>query len=334
MKKNIFLFLSLTVMCLSLETLQAQYRQPSATWNVQEVTMIKWDLQDGLPYKEVPGANLGATSFQIMDDNKIAFLSNATSEVIITNNGKVVKKIPVAFAPRDFVYNNGVFVILNESLINVYSQQGSLVNKFPLPNFALGVERLACFNNSTYLLLPSGNSLKIESAGLPVEPKEFEGWVTSSGDFVATKITGDNSYSINVTTATGKSFEKTFNTNKKVAGVYVVGATANSVTLDIQKFTSEDPIGVEREIVSLELNKNGLSTIVTSIKVPDCYYVLSNKDFYVSTDGSIFNMVTSPEGAYVFSLTNSKLGNTQNYPTTLLATKYHFNDHLVQVEEK
>jgi hypothetical protein len=315
---------------ISTGTLIAQNRQASADWNVQEISSSKWNSQDGLPYMEAPGINLGATSFEVIIENKIAFLSNASNEIIITDKstGKAIKKFPVSFAPRDFVYDKGFFYVLDEKMVTAYNEDGKMTKQLSFPNTYLGVERLARFNNETYLLLPSGNSFKIEMA------KEYTGWITPAGHFVITKLNGDNSYSIKVITTGGKSFEKKLNTDKTIAGVYVVGATKNRIYLDVQTYISQSPISVERNIIAVELNTKGVGNIVASIKVPDCYYVLSNNDFHVSANGSVLNMVTTPQGAFVYSLTEVKSGKATGYPASLLATKYHFNDHLIQVETK
>ena len=327
--KKYSLMLLLTTVCIGFGILHAQNKQ-NPGMKVQEISMCKWGLSDGLPYMEAPGVNLGVTSFEVISENKIAFLSNASNEIIITekSNGKVVKKFPVSFAPRDFVFDKGSFYVLDEQYVVVYNEEGKLLNKISFPGSYLGVERLARFNNETYLLLPSGNSLKIESS------RQYEGWVTSSGNFVSTKLNGDNSYSFKVLTAAGKSFEKTIKTDKTVAGVYVVGATDSRIFLDVQTYISESPVSVERKIVAVEFSASGLGNIVTSIKVPDCYYVLSNNDFHVSATGSVLNMVTTPQGVFTFSLTEAKAANAKGYPAALVATQYHFNDHLISAETK
>ncbi len=303
---------------------------------VKQLSLSKWNTQDGIPYSQVPGANLGATSFELLDSNRVAFLCNSTSEIIIinTSDGEATKKFPVIFAPRDFIYDNGLFFVLSERQVIVYDANGKEKNQFSFPNIYLGTERLARFGNATYLLLPSGNSLKIESGGIALSPDEFEGWITSTGAFIKTQLNGGNSYSVKVIQQNGKSLKKDFAADKKVAGVFVVGSTKNRVVLDIQTFISENPIAVERTIVSVNLKEDDIGPIITSIKVPDCYYVLSNKDFCLSANGTILNMVTSPQGLYLFSLTEIKSKVSKGYPESLFNMKYHFNDHLIKVEEK
>src|ERR1035437_9306342 len=99
MKKNHSLLFALAMASLSAGTLNAQSRQASADWNVQQISMTNWNSQDGLPYLEAPGVNLGATSFEVIAANKIAFLSNASNEIIITDKstGKLINKFPVSF---------------------------------------------------------------------------------------------------------------------------------------------------------------------------------------------------------------------------------------------
>jgi hypothetical protein len=336
-RKSYSLLCALAMLGAGISTLKAQNAQQSVSLSVKELSNSKWNTADGIPYKQVPGVNLGATAFEVLSANRIAYLCNASNEVIITDkvSGAAVKKFPVLFAARDFVYDKGLFYVLNAKQVSVYDTTGKNVSEISfLNNVYTGVERLARYNNETYLLLPSGNSLKIESAGKSVEAKEYEGWIASAGYFVKTKISGNNSYTFTVITADGKKYDKTFTTDKRTAGVYVAGATANRLYLDIQTFVTESPISVERRIVSIEISVSGVGNIVNNIKVPDCYYVLSNNDFHISADGTLLNMVTAPQGIYIYSLAETKAKNAAGYPDFLTAMKYHFNDHLVKVDKE
>ncbi len=335
--KKLILLLFVLGACLPLtaqiqRTVQAQ--KAPIKLNVQELSLTKWDSQEGISYRQVAGANLGATSFEILDDKRIAFLCDATSEIIIIDrgSGKSTNRFPVTDSPRDFICDNGFFFVLSEGQVTVYDANGKETNQFTFPNVYSGTERLARFNQGDYLLLPSGNSLKIESGGIAITPQEYEGWITSTGTFIKTQLNGDNSYSVKVIRANGNSFSKLFVADNKVAGVFVVGSTNNRVVLDVQTFISESPIEIQRTIVSVDLQENALGAIIASIKVPDSYYVLSNKDCCVSANGDILNMVTSPEGAYLFSLTETDSIGSKAYPETLTRTKYHFNDHLLQID--
>jgi hypothetical protein len=226
--------------------------------------------------------------------------------------------------------------VLNARLVSVYDVNGNFSKTISFPGSYTGVERIIRYGNATYLLLPEGNSLKIESAGnvIDAKKKKQEGWITSAGLFVSTKISGGNGYSFIVMTPDGKRFEKSVVTDSKTAGVYVVGATSSRIYLDVQSFVSESPIRVQRNIVSVELTSVGLGDLLAGIQVPDCYYVLTNNDFHLASDGSVLNMVTSPQGVFVYALKESNAKDAAGYPDFLLAAKYHFNDHLMQVDAK
>lgn len=340
MKPKIILFLIFALAELngwsqSSNTLNKESNIPSKL-EVNQLSISKWNTIDGIPYRQGTDVNLGATSFEVLDESRIAFLCNSTSEIIIINNasGKTIKKFLVILAPRDFVYDNELFYVLNERYVVAYDVNGKEINKFSFPDAYLGTERLLRFSNETYLLLGNGNSLKIESQGLSISPQEHEGWITSTGYFIKTQPNSDNSYLVKVILSNGKSFNKIFAADKKVAGAQVIGSTANRVVLDVQTFISENPIAVDRTVVSIELTSNDLGAIVTNLKVPDSYYVLSNKEFYLSKNGTILNMVTSAQGLNIFSLIETKSNTSKGYPAYLTTAKYHFNDHLLETKEK
>jgi hypothetical protein len=303
-------------------------------FNISQVSLSEWNTPSGLPYTQVPGANLGPTSFAIMDENRIAFLCNSSSDIIITNKstGKSIERFQVSFAPRDFVYEKGFFYVLFENVVKLYNEKGIELTKFPFPSEYQGVEKLLRSKDATFLLLPSGNSLLIEKKGKPVVPIEYSGYVTGTGQFITAQIVGDYSYSIKALGSDNKTFEKTITTYRKVAGAFVIGATDDRIILDIQTFISENPIAVERTIASVSLNKNGIESFVNRSQVPDCYYVISNKDFYLSEKGEIFNMVTTPQGVLVFLLTETKSYKSKGYSSFLSQADYHSNENLIKLD--
>jgi len=332
MRTRILLLLVLVLVCINGVT---QTQKAQINLRVKEVSLTKWNSKEGIQYKQVQGANIGATSFEVMKSNRIAFLCNSSREIITfdTNRKKIVKKFSLSYDPRDFVFSGESFFVLTEKKVIKYDLEGEILNEFHIPNNYLGVERLTRFNNSTYLLLPSGNSLMIESDRQSILSDEREGWITNNGNFVSTQLFGNNSYSIKVKTSDEKIFEKKFNADKKVAGAYVVGSRNGKIVIDLQTFICENPISVERSIVFIELNNDGLGAIISNTKMPDCYYVLSNKDLSLLEDGTLFNMISSPQGLYIFTLTETTSLKFQGYSPSLKRTKYHFSNHLIQIDK-
>lgn len=305
-------------------------------FSVKQLSNTAWNTSDGLLYKQVPGMNLGATSFQVMGASNAAFLSNASNQIIITDlvSGRVSTKFDVGIAPRDFIYENGKFYVLADFELDIYDTLGRLLQKVSYSRENVGVVQIVRYQNSTYLLLPNGNSLLIESNGLPVDNKEIEGNITSTGNRFITKMDGENSFTITAISAEGKTRQNTYKEEKKMAGVFIIGSVGDQLIIDVQTYVSESPISVERKIKSIKLNSAVLE-MGAELKVPDMYYVLANKEFYIAESGALYNMITAPSGTFIFELREvaAKSKSITYYPTFISRQAYHFNDHLLQTEQ-
>jgi hypothetical protein len=329
MKKNCLILLLL----IATSGCYPQHKAPESAFGIKQLLRLPWNSPDGLPYREGPGANLGATSFEVLDNGQIAFLSNASNEIIIVDvaGGKVTKRFTVNYAPRDFACEGNRFYVLTDFQVNVYDGDGQAMQTIDFPVTCVGVERMTRSQGSTYLLLPNGNSLLIESHGRPVEPEEIQGWMTGKGSSVSIRTNGNASCSVTRIDPDGKRHERSLSTGRKIAGVFVVGTSGSRVFLDVQTYILENPIRVQRKIMSLEMAGGKADTPPEEFIVPDVYYVLSNKDFSVSGDGVLYQMITAPEGLFIFSLTGSASGD--GYPDFLRNRTYHFNDHLINVDD-
>jgi len=297
--------------------------------SVQEISKTGWGSTHGLPYRKVPGANLGITSFEWMGNNQSAFLSDASNEILLIqcSTGNITNRFPVIAGPRDLVFDQGNFYVLGDGEVYVYDLSGQLVSHKAFPAALPGVGRIARYNAKTWLLLPSGNSVELESG------TRFKGWITGSGNFVSTALQDAHSYAVEVTGADGKTSGKVFRAEYKTAGVYVVGATADKVVLDVQLYLTESPVRVERHLVTVSYTPGSLGEITSDIRIPDCYYVLSDKEFSLGSDGTVYEMITAPDGLSLFSLSETPADKANPYPESIQAIRYHFNDHLLQMKE-
>lgn len=334
MKKSIYLLfflILLNIHCFTQNFSSANY------FSVKMVSLTTWNSDNGILYSKVPGANLGATSFEVLANNMIAFLCNSSNEIVIVDaiNGKAFTRIPIGHTPRDFCYDDGYFYVLGEYDLSIISIEGSVVNNIKFNKSFLGVERIARFNNSTYLLLPSGNSLMIESDGKSILTNEIEGWICATGVRIKTSLNANSGYNLTFYTEAGEKFENSYQTESKVAGVYFVGSSDGKIILDVQLFISENPINIERKILSIPISDMGLGKPLGEITIPNVYYVLSNRDFLLSLNGILYNMITAPEGVFIFTLSESIFGDDviHQYPESLINNPYHFNYHLLNNNE-
>lgn len=273
-----------------------------------QLCKLNWNTTNGVPYVKVPGANLGVTSFYVLDNEKIAFLSDATNEILIVSqkSESVIKRFTVVLSPRDFTYDNGYYYVLCETGIFIYNINGENTSNFEFPKEYSGTMRIFRYLHSTFLLLPSGNSLKIESGGKLIKPKEYEGWITSNGLLIKTQIKNEFNYTVNISFPNGENSLKEFPNKRKIAGVYVVGTEKNRIVLEIQTFLTEEPIKVERNIQIIGLRDFHLDKIIATIPITSSFYVLSNKDIYVTNEGRIYTLVTKSKGVYLFSIDEYK----------------------------
>ena len=302
------------------------------TFSVEEVTHLNWgNNPQKVHYAQLPGFNFGVTSFEVIDNNRIAFLSNSSHEIIIADAQKneISYRFTVKPFSRDFIYENGLFYVLKNYNVTIYNTQGETINSIDYSRDILGVVKITRFNNETYLILPSGKSVKIESNGNEVTSEETKGVITEKGNLVSSYISGTNTYTILFSNSEKRTIENTFTTNEKVAGIFFVGQTENTLIFDLQTYLSESPISVKRELIEISIG-DGLQGLNT-IDIPTMYFVSTKKDFEVTSQGNIYHMITAPKGVYVFKLNSSP--NIQiGYPEYITSKEYHYNNHLIHVD--
>src|ERR1051325_12083945 len=86
----------------------------AGTFDVKQISFTPWDMSDGIPFWQMPGGDLGATSFHVLDDKEIAFLCGQSEEIRMIDrlSGKVIKRFSVLPFPRNFVYDKGLYYVL------------------------------------------------------------------------------------------------------------------------------------------------------------------------------------------------------------------------------
>lgn len=302
---------------------------------IRQVAFIPWNEKDGITYKQVPGANLGVTSFEIIDSANIAFLSDASNEILIYNfrQEKMIRSFMILPAPRDFAYNSGKFYVLGERNIEIYDTTGYKTGICEIPAEFQGIMRISRFNATTYLLLPSGHSLKMGNSDGLTEFSFYDGWVINKDLSVKTRILNDTSFEISILKENKTTVSRKFSWKGKIAGIFAVGISEKLIILDIQTWISKNPVAVDRHLTFFSYTENELIEMSGMLKVPDHYFILTNKEFSVDREGVIYHLVSTEEGVFVFSITESDTeSSTSDYPAFLKNGRYHFNDHLPDVD--
>ncbi|MBK8148496.1 MAG: VCBS repeat-containing protein [Acidobacteria bacterium] len=293
---------------------------------------VGWNAGSGVAYERRPGVNLGVISFDEAGGERIALLANAADEIVVIDrrSGALIKRFAVANGARDLVFDGGIFYVLADERIVAYDERGKQISETPVPEAGRGTERIARYGGETYLLLPSGNSLKVDPR--PFGASEDEGWITATGAFVSTALTGGDSFAVRVAGGEFAGFRLPYARGGKLAGVFVIGATPDRIALETQTFISENPVEVERQLLIIKLGGKTPVGIAAELRLPDTAYVLSNRDLKLADDGTVLNMVTAPAGAYLFALREATEGQPTQYPDFLGRSHYHFNKDLIRVE--
>lgn len=297
---------------------------------IKKELFVPWG-ENGFPYSKVPGANLGVSSFQIINNNAIAFLSTSSNEVLLINkkNEAINSKFLIEPAPRDFIYDHDFFYILFDNKIAVYDSLGNKSHSINLPSECEGADKIFKYGSKLYVLLGNGNSVEVVEDGNNFLFKYYKGWITSSGAYVSTNKSGDNFIEIQVS-LNGNNYSKHFEiSSDDVAGVFLIGADENKIILDVQYYPTQNPLEITRKLVYVKMDENGIGDIIYENHVPDCYYVLTVKPFVLDDNGKLYTMITSPSGMYLFSINKYNEG-SKDFPSELKNLKYHYNNHLLQ----
>lgn len=300
----------------------------ASEFDVKELCRTPWDDSTGLPYIIGPGQNLGTNSFARLNDSSFAFLANASNEIIKIDikSGKVISSFNVAFAPRDFVFDEDKFFVLTETEVFIYNIDGIIMGTIPFSKSIIGVERIEHVKGVTYLLLPSGNSLVIGNNLSQGQIQEIPGFITYNEIFERVSITGLNTYEVTLFKSGREIVSGQFNSDLKIGSIIPIGIVDDVIFIDLQLFKDESKMLIERKIIALKFENNSIKYIA-ELEIPMMYYVWTNKDFLINKEG-LFQMVTTPNGAYVFKLNVSLNGSVSNkYPYEITSTQYHYNEH-------
>ncbi len=300
--------------------------RPTA-WAVEPTLSVGWDEVSGVPYSQVPGANLGAVAFAVISDTQIALLCNNVNEVRVfsTTSNDLLQKFTVGFSPRDIVFLDSTYYVMFDHQITVHSAEGQIRDTIPIPSDVRRFTRLAVIENAVWLWLSSGNSLLIQKDGIAVK-EERVGWIGPTGDFIYARITdGLADVALN---GTRENESIRFGMSKKIAGIFPIGLEQDRIILDVQTFIAENPVEIERHYVAVAVGAGD----VTMLKAPDVYYVHSDRDILQDGRGGIWNMVTAPDGVHVFRLNACANAPCIGYPQDLMELEYHFNYHLLKLD--
>lgn len=322
------------------ETVPAETEQ-IGTFDVRQISFTPWN-NESLKFREYEDGFMGLYSFQVLDEDRIAFLLEGRITVIGRQNGRVLSSFSFSPDAKDFIYENGKFYILSQEFsIDIYDESGKLLKSVPFErnedNYAFNIVRQ---NNSTYiqtskiehddiadphfLIKPIVTvfSRPVEKNGLPVNGEKEK-----LPFYPGLTVDQENSAgicSVIITNKEGRTFNRSF---PKDSDCYVIGMTNNTVIFGIDNtLPDQSPNGHKNRIQSVEFNsERGFGNISAEIVMPHASfdpYVRSKKEFYFSQGGALYQMLTTEDGIFIFELKETKLGVPHSsYPASLNTEK-------------
>ncbi len=295
---------------------------------------FQWNTSGGLPY--IPGfsGNYSVEVFRHAGQNQLVFLSRAKQSLFVfnTTTGKKIKTISLPFSPVDFNYSNGKYVVAGPQNLYFLNENGNIIKQQPLPAALLFVNNIKIIGGKTYLLA-AGQKTWVYNV-LQAHWENRDGIILNKTRYGKIVKQGKYRYRIVLTGKKESLYAKTFNSQKPLGTVRIVGMHDSLLFVEIQTIENQIPLKVRREI-KIFLWKNKQLAPVSGLPLPDVAYTYVKHDVTLSNNGlEVF--VTTPEKAVLYQLKNlGKIKSTPHLtlPQPLYKQHYLYNNHLLPAME-
>ena len=305
----------------------------TAGFRYEEISNFQWDEQLGLKTKLHHSGNYAILSFEILDNDRVAFLSNVEKNIkIYSKDGQFLNAFDLDFIPEDFVYNNNKFYVLSNYLIYEYNDSGALIKKYSINKEFKFINRLSAFKNDLYVLTSDEKSYPVIKNSLYLDTisqinNEINGWLLGENFKCKTIKLSNNTFSLQISNQKNLNFEKTYDLDKKLATVTILGKYKSKLFLNIEYFKNEVPIKIEREILVYSLTEK---EIVNKMKLPNMYFIYMKHDIKINDNG-VFYFIATPKKGILYQLIYDEKLNKDIVPD--FKEEYHYNEHLLRSKD-
>lgn len=305
---------------------QVVYSQVST---IEKIVEFDWNTADGLKFENSFDGNYSFSSFQIIDNKQIAFLSNMERKIKVFDlkTGKFVSEFVTTSVPYDFAYNNRKFYVQTNNSILIFNFDGILVKQINYPKTIYDIERIQLIDNDLYILIPNGKSILIAKNDEAIENVEYKGWIFMPDTFCNVVKMSDYAFQIEILNSNGILLQKQF----PVADIHLLSVKPtqfekNLLYIDIEYFNESEPLKIHRKIWCIDTKSTSAVNSVT-IYLPDIYFTSQKHDIVIENN-QYFHIVSAPEKCYVMKHifdAENKISELK-YPSYLLDRQYHYND--------
>jgi hypothetical protein len=330
MKRIVYTFILLTLAF----TTTAQKPVQNAVSPFQETLTFGWNKPNGLPYQKSFSGNYSVEVYQCPDKNHVVFLSRAKQSLYIFNahSGNKIKTISLPFSPVDFIARNEKYYVAGTQFLYLIDGNGKMMRKWYFGDKILFVENLKMVAGKLYLLTPDQKSWALDPASGRFS--SHDGLVLDKNWYGKILKTDLHHYKIILTDNKNPLLSQTFNENKPLGTVRIIGFKSGLLFTEIQTVIKEQPLTADRNIKIFRW-KNKQLFPVSSLEMPEMYYTYTKHDVTLTDDG-LEVLVSTPEKAVLYHY--SKLKNLKTQPKIYLPGQlyekpYLYNNHLMPAME-
>ncbi|HBS85537.1 MAG: hypothetical protein A2W91_17150 [Bacteroidetes bacterium GWF2_38_335] len=282
--------------------------------------------KNGLPYLQGYSANYGVTSYFINEDFYF-FLSSVDNKIRIFNraDNSLEKSISVTGNPKEIAFLNDQFYLLDHYKVNIFSQDGDLINTVAFSKDIKSVEKLQVIDGELYLLTNDQNTLILKDNKIKYH---HDGWIINSDLYTRTIKSGKQEFILQVFSISDLISETAITTDKKLGSARVIGKNNQNIFIEIIYYNDENPLKTSRYISSFSLESKKLND--KPLQIPDVYFTYTKNDILFSENG-FYYFLSSPQKYEVYNLGNQT--KTGNFPAKYFNNPYHFNSHLLNSDD-
>ena len=305
-----------------------------AKYKYEKLADFEWNNKSGFETKLTHSGNYAILSFEILDNKRVAFLSNVEKNIkIYSKDGKFLNAFDLDFIPEDFVYNNNKFYVLSNYSIYEFNDSGALIKKYSVNKEFKFINRLSAFKNDLYVLTSDEKSYPVIKNSFYLDTisqinNEINGWLLEENFKCKTIKLSNNTFSLQISNQKNLNLEKIYDLDKKLATVTILGKYKSKLFLNIEYFKNEVPIKIEREILVYSLTEK---EIVNKMKLPNMHFIYMKHDIKINDNG-VFYFIATPKKGILYQLIYDEKLNKDIVPN--FKEEYHYNEHLLRIKEE
>ena len=258
-----------------------------------EELFVAWGTNPhNLHYLDEPGAKFGPQSFQRIK-NTIAILDPANNAIKTFENRKYIQEYYAPSSSKDFSMNNKgeiSFIVGND--IQVYKDD-KLQFTYSNPEKRSSFEEIRRINNSYAIKNSNSNFWTLIKNKFSIFLKKTSN-IPKSG---RVKLISKTSAEIYLNNDNDSSIVIVNHLEPALGSMRFLGSDKyNRIFTDVNIIIQQVPLRISRHIWIL----NNLGKKIAIIDLPNHYFTSINRDIEIYENGTIFHMLSSKEGIYIY----------------------------------